>query len=241
MKKLLCCICFWFPGILALAAQTDAPGETKRVAGRTAWFACISIPDGLENPVKVLSGKDLTEVKLEKFLTSGPVKIPDDGFIRIVRVVPNPENQEKPKYLILAEAKIPESVREALIILSPLTKPDGDRIFQAQVQDLATFKGGDRLYINLSDSQIRIKLGNSNVIVAPKQANIYTSPNLAQVTNMPIMYEFYHPAEKQWKIISASTVVVRPTRREICVFNNGNRIGNIQNHKILFPVQSKEP
>jgi hypothetical protein len=45
-----------------------------------------------------------------------------------------------------------------------------------------------------------------------------------------------HP-EKAWEILSASTVVIRPTRREICIFNNGTRIGNIKKHGILFPVQ----
>jgi hypothetical protein len=55
------------------------------------------------------------------------------------------------------------------------------------------------------------------------------------------MYEFYHPERKQWKIISASTVVLRPTRREISVFNNGTRIGNIRKHGILFPVPQLNP
>ena len=66
------------------------------------------------------------------------------------------------------QAKIPESVREALIILVPLPKPEGDLIFRAKVQDLAAFKGGDRLFINLSDSQIRVRLGDTKVTVAPE-------------------------------------------------------------------------
>ena len=38
-------------------------------------------------------------------------------------------------------------------------------------------------------------------------------------------------------MLSASTIVLRPTRREICIFNNGSRLGNIKKHGILFPVQ----
>ena len=49
------------------------------------------------------------------------------------------------------------------------------------------------------------------------------------------------PSGKKWKILSASTVVLRPTRREICIFNNGSRLGNIEKHKILFPVQREGP
>ena len=57
---------------------------------------------------------------------------------------------------------------------------------------------------------------------------------------MPVMYEFYHPEQKKWRMLTASTIVVRPTRREINVFNDGSRIGNIKKHKILFPVPLEE-
>ena len=51
------------------------------------------------------------------------------------------------------------------------------------------------------------------------------------------MYKFYHPEQKQWKILSASTIVLRPTRREINIFNDGSRLGTVKKHKILFPVR----
>ena len=241
MRKTLCFICLLFSGILPLAAQSDSGGDKPRKPGRSAWFACTSIPDGVENPVKVMSDGKLTELKLPRYMTSDPVKIPDDGIIRIVREVPDPEDPAKIKYLVLAEAKISENVREALIILFPLAKPKDDLIFQAKVQNLATFKGGDRFFINLSNTHIRVKLGKTKVTVAPKKSSIYKAPVLAKPTNMPIMYQFYHPVQKKWRILSASTVVLRPTRRKICIFNNGSRIGNIKKHGILFPVQRKKP
>ncbi len=60
--------------------------------------------------------------------------------------------------------------------------------------------------------------------VAPKQANIYKAPVLAKPTNMPVMYGLYRSEEKKWKRLTASTVVLRPTRREISIFNDGTRI-----------------
>ena len=132
--------------------------------------------------------------------------------------------------------KFRRAFANALIILVPLAKPEGDLLFQAKVQDLAAFKGGDRLFINLSDTNIGVKIGDDSVAVPARQANIYSSPKLTKPTNMPISYSFYHPEEKKWKLLSASTVVLRPTRREICIFNNGSRLGNIEKHKILFPV-----
>jgi hypothetical protein len=227
--------------MLPLAGQSDSGGDKPRKPGRSAWFACTSIPDGVENPVKVMSDGKLTELKLPRYMASDPVKIPTDGIIRIVREVPDPEDPAKIKYLVLAKAKIPEDVREALIILFPLPKPKGDLIFKTKVQDLASFKGGDRFYINLSNTHIRVKLGDTKVTVAPKKANIYKAPVLAKPINMPIMYQFYHPVQKKWRIMSASTVVLRPTRREINIFNDGTRLGNIKKHKVLFPVQRKKP
>ena len=234
-------VCLLFAGILPLAAQSDSGSDRPRTPGRSAWFACTSIPDGLDNPAKLLGGDKLTEIELPRYMTSDPVKIPPDGILRIVREVPDPANPEKPKYLVLAEARIPEHMRQALIILVPLAEPKGDLLFKTKIQDLAGFKGGDRLYINLSDTPVRVKLGNTKLTVAPKKANIYESPALAKPTNISIMYEFYHPEHKKWRMLSASTVVLRPTRRKICIFNNGTRLGNIKKHAILFPVPQKVP
>ncbi len=236
MNRFFCCICWLVSGLLPLTAQNDAVEPTKKQAGRTAWFACLGLPDNLENPVKVLGGQEMIDVELSKFMTSAAVKIPADGIIRIVRQVPDPANQDKTKLLILAEAKIPENVREALIILAPVSKPEADLVFKCMVQDLASFKGGDRLYINLSDTNIAVQLGETNVAVPALQAKIYSSPALTEPKNMPITYRFYHPQEEKWKMFSASTIVVRPTRREIYIFNNGTRLGNIKKHSILFPV-----
>ncbi|MFZ9935812.1 MAG: hypothetical protein ACO3JG_01995 [Luteolibacter sp.] len=236
MRLFLFCMGLWVSAILPLTAQSGAEGDRRPGAGRTAWFACLAKPAGLENPVKLLAGEKVSMLELPEFMASEGVKIPADGVLRIVREVPDRENQGKLKHVILAEAKIPETVQEALVILSPIAKPEGALLFQSKVQDLADFKGGDRLFINLSDSNIRVKLGKTLVAVESRHASIFKAPPMAKPTNMPVMYEFFHPERKEWKILGASTVVLRPTRREICVFNNGSRIGNIEKHKILFPV-----
>ncbi len=189
----------------------------------------------------VMCGKNIVKLELPRFMTSDPVKIPEDGIIRLVRQVPDPEDETKIKYLVLAEAKIPESVSKALIVLMPLPKPKGDLVFAAMVQNLASFKGGDRMFINLSNTHIRVKFGREEVKIAPQKVNIYQAPNLTKPTNTPVMYEFYHPGHKKWRILTASTVVLRPTRREINIFNDGTRIGNIKKHKVLFPLPIKRP
>lgn len=222
--------------ILPLSAQ-----DNPRKPGRSAWFACTSLPDGFENPTKVLAGETITELEIPRFMASDAVKIPKDGILRLVVEDPDPADPEKVQYRILAQAKVPESVREALIILMPLPEPKDGLVFAAKVQNLAKFKGGDRLYINLSNEHVRVKLGNETVSLAPKQADLYEAPSLAKPTNMAVLYEFYHAARKEWLMISASTVVIRPTRRNILVFNGGTRPGQIKKHKILFPLPIEAP
>lgn len=241
MRIAIPCALALLSGILPLAGQADPGAEKPRKPGRAAWFACIAdLPEGMGNPVKVMSGEELTELELPRFMTSEPVKVAADGVVRIVRLVPDPANPAKPKVLVLAEATIAEGVREALVILAPLPEPKGDLMCLTKVQDLASFKGGDRLYLNMSTSQIRVRLGKDSVTVGPGQSGIYAAPALAKPENVAVMYEFYAPEQKRWKMITASTVVLRPTRREICVFNSGTRPGNIRNHKILFPIVDGE-
>lgn len=241
MTRFFFCLTCLASAFLPLSAQDEAAEPKKTTAARSAWFACIDLPGTLENPVKVMSGQDLIDVELSKFMTSASVKIPADGILRMVRQVPDPANEGKTKFLILAQATIPENVREALIILMPVSKPEADLVFHAKVQDLAAFKGGDRLYINLSNTNIGVQLGETEIAVPAQQAKIYSSPATAQPINLPIIYRFYHPEEEKWKVFNASTIVVRPTRREIYIFNNGSRIGNIKKHSILFPVEIKAP
>ncbi|HCL96834.1 MAG TPA: hypothetical protein DHW77_03640 [Verrucomicrobiales bacterium] len=240
MIKAFCYFCFFLFGVLPLTAQVDSGGIKPRKPGRVAWFACTSLPKGFENPCKVMTDKSVAELEIPRYMASDPVKIPKDGIIRIVREVPDPDEPEKIKYLVLAEAKIPGNVRQALIVLIPLPEPRGDLLFTAMVQDLARFKGGDRMFINLSNTDIRVKLGSTKVLVAPKKVNIYQATKLTKPTNVPIMYEFYHPDHKKWRLLTASTVVLRPTRREINIFNEGTRIGNIRKHKVLFPLPIKK-
>lgn len=241
MKIAFYYLCFFLSAILPMFGQAEPEAEKREESGRLAWFVCTSIPDGLENPVMVQSGELVTKLELPRYMASAPVKISADGIIRIVREVIDPEDPGKLKYLVLAEAKIPEAVREAMVILVPLPKPEGDLVFQAKVQDLADFKGGDRLFINMSDTNIGIQIGPTKVAVPARRSKIYRAPDLTKPTNMPIMYQFYHPEREEWKLLSASTVVLRPTRREIVIFNNGSRVGNIKKHKILFPLPVETP
>lgn len=211
--------------------------EAAKASARSAWFIYTQLPDGVENPVKVMAGKDIAEMTLSKRSAGGPVKIPADGILRIVKEVPHPEEAGKTTHVILAQALVPQGVNKALVILIPLEKPEGGMVFGAKVQDLAGFRGGDWLYLNLTNADIGIQLGAEKQIVKPGGLSIQSARNLSEAANMAITYNYRPAEEKEWRMLTSSTVVVMPTRREICIFSADPRSGRVAYHGITFPVE----
>ena len=79
--------------------------------------------------------------------------------------------------------------------------------------------------------------GNQNYLVAGKASVDFQTPEqMSKPENMPIMYQFHDPEAGKWKLITASTVVLRPTRREICIFSWDERYQRVDYHGITFPV-----
>lgn len=219
-----------------LIAQTDDSREPRQAKGRVAWLVYTSMPEGLENPVTVITGKEIIPLTLSKRSPSEPVKIPADGIIRLVRKVENPQDPGKPSYLTLAQATIPETVGKALVILVPVAKSPSGRVFQAKVQDLADFTGGDCLFLNLTTLPIAVEMGTTKIGIKPGETKIHDAKDLTTSTNVPIRYLFLPKEQKEWQLLSASTVVQHPTRREICIFSWDPRFERVDYHGITFPV-----
>ncbi|MEJ6778781.1 MAG: hypothetical protein QNK86_04820 [Akkermansiaceae bacterium] len=219
------------------AQEADEQEGGKKKTGRLAWIVTTHIPKDIENPVMALIGEDITKVILSKRSPSQPVKIPKSGIIRIVKEVPNPENPSELMYETLAQAKISEDVRKAMIILVPIEKKkDSSLVFHTSVKDLAGFKGGDSLFINLSKMDVAVRLGGKALELKPGNIKVHSVRGVTKPTNMAISYHYMNPTLKKWKLISASTVVVRPTRREICIFSWDARFKRLNYHGVTFPV-----
>lgn len=229
-------VCF---GLLPrLPAQDPAAGDPPRQArGRVAHMVYTSMPEGVENPVKVMTGTDVVSLELSKRMASEPVKIPADGILRIVRPVAGPADPAKPAFLTLAQAVVPEGIDKALIILIPIPKkPGSDLVFRTEIQDLAAFKGGDFLCLNLTNLNVQVEMGKEKLILKPGEKQIFDAPALAQPANVPTRYSFFQPVEKKWKMLSASTIVLQSTRREICIFSWDASLERVDYHGITFPV-----
>ena len=237
MLRLYSVILSAFLGACPLVAQDIENGQEKEPRGRLAWIVAVAIPDDLENPVKMVSGKKVVEVTLSKRSVGEPVQIPKEGIVRMIRELPNADDPEKPIIETLAQAQIPETVTNALVILVPVKKKEGSTLlFASTVQNLAGFGGGETLYMNLSPREILVQLGDEKIPLRKGDIKVTKSPKQDKAVNKEVSYSFFDPAKEKWKLLGASTVVVRPTRREICIFSWDSRFDRLDYHGVTFPV-----
>lgn len=240
MKNALVCLCLGFCASSPLFGQDNGTAETKQgeprqAKGRVAWFVYTSVPEGLENPVSIMSGKDISQVLLSKLSPSDPVKIPADGILRVVRKIENPQDPKKPEYLTLAQATVPETVTNAIIILMPVAKNSSGLLFQAKVQDLAALKGGDTMFLNMTNLKIGVELGKAAIEIDPGQAKIHNPLGGSASVSLPIRLSFFNPEKQEWSMITASTVALYSTRREMCIFNWDARFNRVDYESLTFP------
>jgi len=227
IQLIILILCMSFP----VAAQEG--DEKKQARGRVVYFACTGIPENLENPVLVRSGKKIIKLDISRRMASDAVKIPASGIIEWVVKSDKPDGDP---YLPIARAKVPPGMTKALVILVPRKKPKGTLLFTSAVQDLASFSGGDYLFINLSPTAVRVKLGEKKMLIKSGKRSVYKASGLKKSKNLPVKYACMDTRKKQWKLLSASTIVLRPTRREICIFHWDAKHQRVNYHGITFPV-----
>lgn len=219
-----------------LSAQSPGAESRKSSGGRLAWIIAVSLPEGLANPVEVKAGDETSQLELSKRSIGPPVKIPEDGMIRLVGEIPNPEDPDKPFRGTIAQARIPETVEDALVILIPLREPADQLMFEVKVKDLADFKGGDTLYLNTSPREIQVESRGEKIQVGTGEMRVDASPKAPKVESISVTYSFMDPRKQAWSSLGTSMLVVRPTRREICIFSWDPRLERIDYHGVTFPV-----
>lgn len=238
MKSSFLPLVFTFCLTATLPAQEDAGEErgAKEAKGRVASFVCTSLPDSLENPVTVLADATISQVVLSKLSPSAPIKVPEDGLIRIVRKVENPEDPGKPMYQTLAQAVVPANLSKALVILAPaVNKPDGP-VFLTKVLDLDTLQGGDCLFLNMTTLRIAVDLGKTRVQIEPGQLKTHNPLGASNTISIPIRLSYFQPERAEWTMITASTVALYSTRREMCIFIWDSRFNRVDYESITLPT-----
>lgn len=217
--------------------KEPAPAHVK-IDGRKAWFLCTSIPEDVRNPVSVMVQEKIHQVTLSIRHMSDPFPIRGDGSVKIVKEIPNPNKEGEIIFQTLAQAMVPEQVQQALIILVPSPKGDDRKsAFFSKVLDLKDFRGGDYLYLNLSPMRVGITLGDVRSVLLPGEMKIQENRDIKQATNKIVSMHYQSPHETKWKMIVASTVVVQPTRREICIFHWDEKAARMDYRGATFPLE----
>ncbi len=238
LAALLICV----PLTMSIHAQdTDEVDQEKpaeKIKGRKAWFLCTEIPDDIDNPVSVMAGEKIQQVTLSIRHVSDPFAVRGEGIVRLVKEIPNPENPDVTAYQTLVESKVPKDIENALIILVPAPdQKNGKAAFLSKVLDLNSFKGGDYLYLNLSPRKVGILLGDSRSVLEPGAMKIQENRQIKAATNLVMSLHYESQEKDEWKMIVATTVVVQPTRREICIFHWDAKQSRMDFRGATFPVE----
>ena len=244
-------LAFAVSGQRAAAEAGPAPGDRK------AWFVAASTIDSLDNPLVLMTqGGELTEISLSRRMVGAPLRIPDDGRIRIVRKVQHPDDPEAQVYETLATVAVANDIQSALVFLVPdsdrefeatqqdeaATEDDRDEVgndrprFETFVQDLADFSGGDFMFLNFTGLRLEVRLGDRSMEIAAGGRAISKAAQPDEVTSQAISYHYFDEEREDWRLIGASGVVQLPSRREICVFSRKGHSQRINFHGITFPV-----
>ena len=227
IQLLILVLCMSFP---VLAQENE---EKKQAKGRVVHFACTGIPKDLENPVLVRSGKKITKLPINRRMASDAVKIPASGIIEWVVKSDKPDGDP---YLVIARAKVPDGMSKALVILVPRHEPKGALLFSAVVQNLSSFRGGDYLFLNLTKTEVSVQMGKKKLRIKSGKRRVYKARGLKKSKNLPVKYACFDTRKSKWKLLSASTIVLRRTRREICIFHWDSKHQRVNYHGITFPV-----
>ena len=246
----------WFGCMtLAMAACLSAQGEpleAEREPARRAWIVAAEIPEDVANPLPVMVGDQMNEVPLRLRDVGDAIAVDEAGVVRAVKAETGPDGEVA--YRNLAVAKLGKGVREALIVLVPKEeKEEGEEglKFNTKVIDLAKFKKGGCLYVNLVKTKIGITIGEEKTVVSPGDMEFINMTGEERAVVKPIRFFYEIPKQPDadkadWKLMTASRMMLYRSRREICIFFYNKEIENVDFRGIPFitpppPEKRREP
>lgn len=226
-----------------LSAQPALPGEDKEPR-RRAWVVVANTPESLANPLPVMSGGKVHEVRLHPREIGDPIPVDKNGAIRVVKAITKPNGEIA--YEDLARCVMAEGVREALIVLVAKEEDEEGLLFKSKVIDLSKFKEGGCLYVNLVKTKIGITIGEEKATVPPGGMEFINLPGDQKAVVKPIRFFYEIPKkaedkEAEWKLMTASRMAIYRSRREICIFFYDKEIENVNFRGIHFITPPPKP
>jgi hypothetical protein len=225
----ICCL-----GLLAaqwICGQTPTEPEVK---GRRAWVVATTIPEDVPNPLPVMAGERLHEVRMHLRSVGQAIPIDESGVVRAVKPITGEDGEIT--YQELSRSRVPEGVREALIVLVPDTRGSDGTGFRSKVIDLSKFKKGGCLYVNLVKTKIGITIDEQKTVVKPGGME-FINPLAREdqgVFTVGFFYEVFDQPDAEWKLMTSSKMAIYRSRREICIFYYNEEIDNVDFRGIPF-------
>jgi hypothetical protein len=107
-------------------------------------------------------------------------------------------------------------------------------IYSAKVVDLATFKKGDWLFLNLTESAIRVSEDSKPLEIAAG-SDVVSKATLKKPKSVPLSYDYRDKDAEEWSSISASSIIRNPQRKEICIFTWDSKFKRFDYHGVTLP------
>lgn len=203
--------------------------EEQEVKGRSLRVACVTVapesPESLWMAFKKKSTVNLVEIPLSTRSPGQPVKL-SPGNTRVI-LGQKTGNEETP---IEAQAivNVPAEVRRGIALLIPNGKKQGLR-YHAHVIDEADYKYGDVYLLNLTTNPFQVRIAGRKINLTKGKSYIYKPSNREKAVNAPVQIycKFSNTGTtiEKWRLVTASTWRLRPTRKEFCVFYWNTQMG----------------
>lgn len=150
------------------------------------------------------------EIRLSNANILGPFKtVLDDEANVTLRTQQTKEGDQTTIYPAFARAKVPDHIKEPLIILVPVA---GDQAYQALVVDrsLSKFPKGSYKLVNLSPRDIRGLVGKTTINAPPKKITTF-NPSVNTEELLDVRFQFRGPQD--WKTFGRTRWVNEKEKR----------------------------
>ena len=92
------------------------------------------------------------------------------------------------------------------------------------------------MFLNMTNLRIGVELGKTNILIEPGQIKAHNPLGSSNSVSIPIRLSYFHPERNEWAMITASTVALYSTRRELCIFNWDKQFNRVDFESITLPM-----
>ena len=211
--------------LAGLAMLSMAHADEKSKSGRKIWVMMGATPKQLGQDHFLITDEEPMRLPQSRRMILGPISMPESGAIKIAKAEQS-----------ILETQIPKDIQDVLAILVPTPDEEGKLKFKTLFRDLKKFTPGSWLFINHTSSQIRVKLGEEQVLLKPGEDNIFKSPTGTPKGTTGLSFEVRKDDKGQWALLTSTTVAINQARREVCIFSNKPNTAVINYHGVTLNI-----